>query len=124
MQSIEDALQEMVSSGEYAFTNFDNNKDFTTFDVSLSTEEKTKNLLNICLVIFFIYTAYIIQESKVFNTRTTIYLCILICIFLLFIKLNVSKENFTYFIDWINKIFFKMKPIESEKNDEIKNLIM
>ena len=45
MQSIEDALQKMVSSGEYAFTNFDNNKDFTTFDVSLSTEEKTKNLL-------------------------------------------------------------------------------
>ena len=87
-------------------------------------KEKTKNLLNICLVIFFFFFSYIIQESKFFNTRTTIYLCILICILLLFIKLNVSKENFTYFIDWINKIFFKIKPIESEKNDEIKNLIM
>jgi hypothetical protein len=38
-EEIEESLQELVSGGEYAFTNIDHNKDFTTFDVTLSTDE-------------------------------------------------------------------------------------
>jgi len=87
-------------------------------------KEKSKNLLNICLVIFFIYIAYIIQESKIFNTRTTIYFCILITILLLFIKINFSKENFDYFINWIKKTIFKIKPNDINQNDFIKSFIM
>ncbi len=87
-------------------------------------KEKSKNLLNICLVIFFIYTAYIIQESKIKNTRITIYFCILIMILLLFIKLNISKENFDYFINWIKKTIFKIKSNDLNQNDIIKSFIM
>jgi len=86
--------------------------------------EKTKNLLNICLFIFFIYSAYIIQESKIFNTRTTLYFCILIIILFLFIKINISKENFDYFIEWIKNVIFKVKPQNLNKNDLINDFIM
>ena len=38
-EQIEAALQELVNNDEYAFTSIEHNKDFTSFDVTLSTEE-------------------------------------------------------------------------------------
>lgn len=39
IQNMDDALKEMTDSGEYAFEEIKHNKDFTSFDVTLSTNE-------------------------------------------------------------------------------------
>ena len=45
-------------------------------------------------------------------------------ILLLFIKLNISKENFDYFINWIKKTIFKIKSNDLNQDDIIKSFIM
>ncbi len=38
-EQIDAALQELINNDEYAFTSIEHNKDYTSFDVTLSTEE-------------------------------------------------------------------------------------
>lgn len=77
-----------------------------------------KTLLNFLLIFFFIYIAYIIEQSPLQRTRKTIYLLLGCLIILLFIQINFSKDSLLKIKE---KLTFK-KHLTPQK-DEVRDFI-
>jgi protein-S-isoprenylcysteine O-methyltransferase Ste14 len=64
----------------------------------MSKKKEIKNILNIILVLFFVYLCYVIETHKhsTGNIRIGVYLCLVILVLAVFIKVNFTLKQITY----------------------------
>ena len=85
----------------------------------MSKKKELKNVLNIILVLFFVYLCYVIETHKrnTGNIRIAVYLCLVILVLTVFIKVNFTLKQIQEFY----KSKWKANP--KDKKDEIKEFI-
>jgi protein-S-isoprenylcysteine O-methyltransferase Ste14 len=85
----------------------------------MSRKKEIKNILNIILVLFFVYLCYVIETHKhsTGNIRIGVYLCLVILVLAVFIKVNFTLKQIQEFYN------SKWKVNTKDKKDEIKEFI-